>query len=75
MTCAGARCPSRAPARDYGVVASGGEDAPGHRRRRPPTGCAPSCARARPAEEPFFDRGPGYARLAEGRATAEVDWL
>ena len=30
---------------------------------------------ARPAEEPFFDRGPGYARLAEGRVTAEVDWL
>ena len=48
---------------------------PGHRRRRPPTGCAPSCAAARPAEEPFFDRGPGYARLAEGRVTAEVDWL
>jgi N-methylhydantoinase B len=28
----------------------------------------------RPAE-PFFDRGPGYARLAEGRTAADVDWL
>jgi N-methylhydantoinase B len=24
---------------------------------------------------PFFDRGPGYARLAGGQANAEVDWL
>jgi N-methylhydantoinase B len=29
---------------------------------------------ARPADEPFFDRGPGYAILAGGRAAAEVDW-
>ncbi len=28
----------------------------------------------RPAEQPFFDRGPGFATLA-GAATAEVDWL
>ncbi len=30
---------------------------------------------ARPAEEPFFDRGPGYATLAGGRTHAEVDVL
>jgi N-methylhydantoinase B len=31
----------------------------------------------RPAdsERPFFDRGPGYPRLAGGRTHAEVDWL
>ncbi len=26
-------------------------------------------------EQPFFDRGPGYEQLAEGRTSAEVDWL
>ena len=25
--------------------------------------------------EPFFDRGPGYARLAAGATSADVDWL
>lgn len=30
----------------------------------------------RDADEPFFDRGPGYAQLAEdGAAAAAVDWL
>ena len=32
---------------------------------RPATPCAPSDARRR-GEQPFFDRGPGYARLAAG---------
>ncbi|WP_372729430.1 hydantoinase B/oxoprolinase family protein [Nocardioides sp.] len=27
------------------------------------------------ASEAFFDRGPGYARLAGGQASADVDWL
>ena len=27
----------------------------------------------RTGEEPFFDRGPGYARLSGGRPYAEVD--
>jgi N-methylhydantoinase B len=31
--------------------------------------------RADRGEEPFFDRGPGYARLAGGALAAEVDWL
>ena len=26
-------------------------------------------------QEPFFDRGPGYARLADGAEAADVDWL
>jgi len=30
---------------------------------------------ARTGKEPFFDRGPGYARLAGGARTAPVDWL
>jgi N-methylhydantoinase B len=30
---------------------------------------------AQPEIRPFFDRGPGYARLSGGRTAAEVDWL
>jgi N-methylhydantoinase B len=30
---------------------------------------------SRTGDEPFFDRGPGYARLSGGRAFAEVDLL
>ncbi len=30
---------------------------------------------ARTGDEPFFDRGPGYARLARGATAAPVDWL
>ncbi|HEV7147875.1 MAG TPA: hydantoinase B/oxoprolinase family protein [Pedococcus sp.] len=58
----------------YGVVASGTKD-------NPVIGVAASDAlraelrAARPAEEPFFDRGPGYARLADGKDAADVDWL
>jgi N-methylhydantoinase B len=26
-------------------------------------------------DQPFFDRGPGYATLAGGATSAEVDWL
>lgn len=29
----------------------------------------------RPADAPFFDRGAGFATLAEGATFAEVDWL
>jgi len=29
----------------------------------------------RTGEEPFFDRGPGYARLADGAPFAAVDRL
>jgi N-methylhydantoinase B len=30
---------------------------------------------SRTDNQPFFDRGPGYARLSGGRASAEVDRL
>jgi N-methylhydantoinase B len=30
---------------------------------------------SRTGDEPFFDRGPGYARLSGGRAFADVDFL
>jgi N-methylhydantoinase B len=29
----------------------------------------------RRGDEPFFDRGPGYASLSGGAAAPEVDWL
>jgi N-methylhydantoinase B len=59
---------------DYGVVVTGSSDEPqvdvaasdeerGRRRA------------GRTGTEPFFDRGPGFARLSGGRAHAEVDWL
>lgn len=59
--------------RDYGVVASGTKDEP-----VVDTAASDSLRerlRAERPEEPFFDRGPGYARLAEGKAAADVDWL
>jgi N-methylhydantoinase B len=60
--------------RDYGVVAAGTKDAPtidveASDRLRDERRAG------RPAQEPFFDRGPGYARLADGRPSADVDWL
>ncbi|KJK13578.1 hydantoinase [Terrabacter sp. 28] len=60
--------------RDYGVVASGTQD-------EPVVDTASSDAlrdelRAeRAAEQPFFDRGPGYATLAAGQHAADVDWV
>jgi N-methylhydantoinase B len=61
-------------AADYGVVITGPEDEP------VPDAAATRDLRARlraaaPADRPFFDRGPGYAVLADGATSAEVDWL
>jgi N-methylhydantoinase B len=61
-------------AADYGVVITGPPDEPAADE------AATSALRerlraARPARAPFFDRGPGYPRLAGGRAAADVDWL
>jgi N-methylhydantoinase B len=60
--------------RDYGVVADGSKDEPvidvmasielREKLRSTRTGT-----------EPFFDRGPGYARLSGGRDFAEVDFV
>jgi N-methylhydantoinase B len=60
--------------RDYGVVAGGDLDEPlidveasdalrAQRREE------------RATDQPFFDRGPGYATLASGRTAADVDWV
>jgi N-methylhydantoinase B len=58
----------------YGVVATGTTDEPVVDVE------ASDALRARlraerPEHEPFFDRGPGYARLAGGRTAADVDWV
>jgi N-methylhydantoinase B len=63
----------RAALADYGVVLTGSleEDSLGYDAER--TRLERS---GRPREqEAFFDRGPGYARLAGGAVTAEVDRL
>jgi N-methylhydantoinase B len=58
---------------DYGVVITGPDDAPAadiaeSARLRT------KMRAERPDQEPFFNRGPGYAKLA-GAAFAEVDRL
>ena len=59
-----------AAAADYGVILAGPDvDAEATARLRE------TMRTARPAQRPFFDRGPGYARLADGRSCAEVDWI
>jgi N-methylhydantoinase B len=66
---------SRAGAdRDYGVVVTGPDDDP--EQDAGATLALRARLRAgRPAKQPFFDRGSGYARLSGGAAAAEVDWL
>jgi N-methylhydantoinase B len=59
-----------AAAADYGVVLAGPDpDTTATARLRE------TMRAARPEQRPFFDRGPGYARLAGGRSCAEVDWI
>lgn len=58
----------------YGVVASGPRDAPVVDVEASDA-LREQLRAGRPEPEPFFDRGPGYARLADGRTSAEVDWL
>jgi N-methylhydantoinase B len=61
-------------AADYGVVITGPADDPA--ADAPATAGLRERLRAgRPAAEPFFDRGPGYAALSGGLASAGVDWL
>jgi N-methylhydantoinase B len=65
---------SRTGARDdYGVVVSGADDAPGV--DAPQSDELRKSLRDARADRPFFDRGPGYARLAAGATSARVDWL
>jgi N-methylhydantoinase B len=60
-------------AADYGVVITGTEDDPDADQKATDELRAGMRA-ARPSDQPFFDRGLGYARLA-GAAAASVDWL
>ena len=63
-----------AAAADYGVVVTGDEDEPSLDVER--TDALRARLRdQRPEHRPFFDRGPGYARLSGGSPSAEVDWL
>ncbi|MGN6686771.1 MAG: hydantoinase B/oxoprolinase family protein [Actinomycetales bacterium] len=60
--------------RDYGVVASGPADEPV--LDEPASDQLREQLRSqRTGDEPFFDRGPGYARLSGGQASADVDRL
>ena len=59
--------------RDYGVVLFGDPDAPD--LDEPASDDERQRLRTARGDEPFFDRGPGYARLAGGSAAADVDWL
>jgi len=61
---------------DYGVVIAESDEAPGFVIDEDATAAARALMAAEQREDPpFFDRGPGYARLAGGRAFAAVDLL
>ena len=59
--------------RDYGVVLTGADDDLGVDEAAT-AGYGRDLAAEPLAGAPFFDRGPGYARLSGGRAFAEVDF-
>jgi N-methylhydantoinase B len=59
---------------DYGVVASGTKDAPVVDATASDA-VRESLRATRTGEEPFFDRGPGYATLSGGATAAEVDFV
>ncbi|MCU1655928.1 MAG: hydantoinase B/oxoprolinase family protein [Pseudonocardiales bacterium] len=64
----------RGAAADYGVVVTGPADEP----IADPDGTwalREQLRAERPDARPFFDRGPGYARLSGGAVAAEVDWI
>ena len=64
MSVAGARA-------DYGVVVDGDGTADGEATEA----LRQEMRAARTGEEPFFDRGPGYATLSGGAAFNEFDVL
>ncbi len=58
---------------DYGVVLTGSADEPA--LDAPASVTLRERLRAqRGGDQPFFDRGPGYARLSGGASAAAVDW-
>jgi N-methylhydantoinase B len=64
---------SREAARvEYGVLVGGPDDAPAVNVED--SDATRARLRENRGEQPFFDRGPGYARLA-GVDSADVDWL
>ncbi len=58
----------------YGVVASGDKESP-ELDTAASDALRDELRAARTGDEAFFDRGPGYARLAEGAAASEYDFL
>ncbi|MQA02197.1 MAG: hydantoinase B/oxoprolinase family protein [Streptosporangiales bacterium] len=60
--------------RDYGVVVTGPADAPSLDERASQRLRA-SLRSERGDQQPFFNRGSGYARLAGGIPASPVDWL
>ncbi len=61
---------------DYGVVIAETDDESGLVIDEEGTAAARALMAAETSDDPpFFDRGPGYSRLADGRAFAEVDRL
>lgn len=60
---------------DYGVVLTGSLETDDLGYDAAATEAERARIRAERPEEPFFDRGPGYARLSGGQFSAEVDWL
>ena len=60
---------------DYGVVATGTKDEPAIDLEASDALRASMRAERDAQPQPFFDRGPGYARLAAGAEAAEVDWV
>ena len=63
----------RAARDDYGTVVGGSRDAP--EVDVPASDALREDIRLTRVDQPFFDRGPGYASLAGGATSAEVDWL
>ena len=58
----------------YGVVLTGAGDSRGHDEHET-TKLRSSRTTLQEERRPFFDRGPGYARLAGGSTSADVDWI
>ena len=57
---------------EYGVVVIGPKHAP--TADEAASAALREKIRAERGDQPFFDRGPGYARLSGGATSAEVDW-
>ena len=62
-TCVWGKVSSEAARRDYGVVLTGATTDDPVLDAEPPRDALREARRAERREEPFFDRGPGYARL------------